>query len=93
MGVSVLTKKGFRFVSHTTESINHNSGMSDWVASDENEYAKKAIKFSAELELLTDINKNLRLRALKSPLFNSTLFAKQLNNAFWDMWNNFILKM
>ena len=90
MGVPVLTKKGFRFVSHTTESINHNSGMSDWVASDENEYVKKAIKFSKDLELLTNINKNLRQKALKSPLFNSTVFAKQLNNAFWEMWNNFI---
>ena len=93
MGVPVLTKKGFRFVSHTTESINHNSGMSDWVANDENEYVKKAIKFSTNLELLTGINKSLRQVALESPLFNSTLFAKQLNNAFWEMWNNFILKM
>ena len=93
MGVPVLTKKGFRFISHTTESINHNLGMSDWIANDENEYVKKTIKFSTDLELLTEINKNLRRTALKSPLFNSTLFAKQLNNAFWDMWNNFILKM
>ncbi|SVD79714.1 uncharacterized protein METZ01_LOCUS432568, partial [marine metagenome] len=37
--------------------------------------------------------KNLRQIALKSPLFNSTLFAKQLNKAFWEMWNNFVLKM
>ena len=90
MGVPVLTKKGFRFVSHTTESINHNSGMSDWVVSDENEYVKKAIKFSKDLELLTNINKNLRQKALKSPLFNSAVFAKQLNKALWEMWNNFI---
>ena len=89
MGVPVLTKKGFRFISHTTESINHNLGMSDWIANDENEYVKKAIKFSTDHELLTKINKNLRRTALKSPLFNSTLFAKQLNNAFWEMWNNY----
>ena len=93
MGVPVLTKKGFKFASRTTESIIHNSGMSDWVANDENEYVKKAIKFSTNLELLTGINKSLRQVALESPLFNSTLFAKQLNNAFWEMWNNFILKM
>ena len=93
MGVPVLTKKGFKFASRTTESIIHNSGMSDWVANDENEYVKKAIKFSTNLELLTEINKSLRQVALESPLFNSTLFAKQLNNAFWEMWNNFILKV
>ena len=93
MGVPVLTKKGFKFASRTTESIIHNSGMPDWVANDENEYVKKAIKFSTNLELLTEINKSLRQVALESPLFNSTLFAKQLNNAFWEMWNNFILKV
>ena len=93
MGVPVLTKKGFKFVSRTTESINLNSEMSDWIANDENEYVKKANKFSADLELLTKINKNLRRTALKSPLFNSTFFAKQLNNAFWKIWNNFILKI
>ena len=78
MGVPVLTKKGFRFVSHTTESINHNSEMSDWIASDESEYLEKAIKFSADLKLLTDINKNLRQSALKSALFNSSLLRSNM---------------
>ena len=91
--IRTIHKKGFRFVSHTTESINHNSGMSDWVANDENEYVKKAIKFSTDLELLAEINKDLRRTALKSPLFNSTLFAEHLNKALWEMWNNSTLKM
>ena len=67
--------------------------MSDWIANDENEYIKKAIEFSKNLELLSKFNKNLRQTALKSPLFNSVLFAKQLNKAFWEMWNSFVLKM
>ena len=66
--------------------------MSDWIASDENEYVKKAIKFSANFEQLSKINKSLRKTALESPLFNSLLFAKQLDTALWEMWNNFILK-
>ena len=93
MGVPVLTKKGSKFVSNTTASINHNSGMSDWIANDENEYVTKAIEYSTNLERLSEIKRNLRQTAVESPLFNSTLFAKQLNNAFWEMWNNFVLKM
>ena len=92
MGVPVLTKKGSAFISHTTESINHNCGMSDWIADNENDYVKKAITFSTNLERLSEINKNLRQIALKSPLFNSSLFAKQLNSALWKMWKNFISK-
>ena len=92
MGVPVLTKKGSAFISHSTESINHNCGMSDWIADDENEYVIKAIVFSANLKKLSEIKKNLRQTALESPLFNSSLFAKQLDNVLWKMWNNFILK-
>ena len=92
MSTPVLTKKGTTFVSRTTGSINHNCGMSDWIANDENEYVKKAIKFSANFEQLSKINKSLRKTALESPLFNSLLFAKQLDTALWEMWNNFILK-
>ena len=87
MGVPVLTIKGYKFVSRTTESINRNAGMSDWIANDENLYVEKAIKFSKDIHLLTKFNKELRKKALESPLFDSKSFAKQLNNALWEMWN------
>ena len=93
MGVPVLTKKGFKFISRMTESINHNVNMSDWIASDENEYVKKAIEFSANLKQLSEIKKNSRKIALESPAFNASLFAEQLNTAVWKMWSNFISKM
>ena len=86
MGVPVLTKKGFKFVSHTTESINHNSGMSDWIANDKNNYINKAIMFSKSLKNLSEIRKNLRKKALASPSFNSNLFAEQFGNAVWKIW-------
>ena len=69
---------------------NHNIDMPDWVAVDNSEYVKKAIKFSADLEGLSKINKSLRQKAIKSPLFNSELFAEDLKNAFWKMWEDFI---
>ena len=75
MGVPVLTKKGFNFISRTTESINHNAGMSNWIANDENEYVAKAIEFSANLKKLSKIKKNLRQVAHESALFNATLFC------------------
>ena len=92
MGVPVLTKRGSSFISHSTESINHNCGMSEWIANDDEEYVIKAIKFSTNLERLSKIKKNLRQTALESPLFNSSLFAEQFKDAVWKMWNNFILK-
>ena len=92
MGVPVLTKKGFKFVSRTTESINLNSEMSDWIANDENEYLAKAIKFSSNISELSNIRKNLREKTLKLPTFNSNLFADGFNAALWKIWNNFTEK-
>ena len=90
MGVPVLTKRGFKFVSRSTESINHNLGMSDWIAKDENEYLAKAIKFASDVNELAKIRKNLRKKTLKLPSFNTVLFAEEFNKAIWKIWNNFI---
>jgi predicted O-linked N-acetylglucosamine transferase (SPINDLY family) len=89
MGVPVLTKKGSKFISCTTESINRNIGMSNWIAHDENEYLMKAIEFSKNLEQLSKIRKNLILTAPDSPLFNASLFAEQFKNLIWKIWEKF----
>ena len=90
MGVPELTKKGYnRFSSHETESINHNSDMSDWIANDADEYFAKAIKFSSNISELSNIRKNLRKKTLKLPTFNSNLFANGFSEALWKIWNNF----
>ena len=45
----IITKKGFTFTSRTTESINHNAGISDWIAASENDYLEKAIRFLKDI--------------------------------------------
>ena len=89
MSTPTLTKKGLQFISKSTESINHNLGMSDWIANDENDYVLKAIKFSENIKQLSEIKKSLRNKALKSSLFDATLFAEQFKDAMWKIWNNF----
>ena len=92
MGVPVIGIKGYNFNSRCGESILKNANLNSLISKDQNDYVKKAITFSTNLERLSEINKNLRQIALESPLFNSSLFAKQLNSALWKMWKNFILK-
>jgi predicted O-linked N-acetylglucosamine transferase (SPINDLY family) len=89
MAVPVLTKKGSKFISCTTESINRNIEMSDWVAHDENEYVIKAMEFSKNLKQLSKIKKKLLLMAPESPLFNASLFAEQFKNLIWQIWEKF----
>ena len=89
MAVPVLTKKGSKFISCTTESINRNIEMSDWVAHDENEYVIKAMEFSKNLKQLSKIKKKLILMAPESRLFNASLFAEQFKNLIWQIWEKF----
>ena len=92
MGVPVLTIKGNSFVSRTTESLNKNCGMLNWIANNENDYISKAIQFSKDIAQLSKIKKNLRETIYTSPLFDAKLFADQLNNSVWEIWKNYLKK-
>ena len=50
MGVPVITKRGDHFLSHLSESIVHNTELSNWIASDEDDYVAKTAKFSSNLD-------------------------------------------
>jgi len=87
MGVPVLTKRGDHFLSHLGESIAHNTGLSDWIAADEDEYIAKAVKFSSDLDGLMKLRAGLRAQVLASPLFDAARFAAHFEEAVWSMWS------
>ena len=72
----ILTKKGNSFLSKTCQSINVNLSMDDWIAVDNNDYVRKAIHFSKDINNLEKIKNNLILKNQKNNIFNSNLFAR-----------------
>ena len=86
MGVPILTMRGSNYISHLGESIMHNAGLSDWIASNEDEYIAKAIALSGDLESLASLRSSLRARVLASPLFDAKRFAQDFEDALWGMW-------
>jgi predicted O-linked N-acetylglucosamine transferase (SPINDLY family) len=87
MGVPVLTLTGDRFLSHLGESIAINAGNSDWIAADVNDYVNKAVQFASYLDGLAHLRSTLRERVLRSPLFDTSRFAKNFGEALLGMWN------
>jgi len=87
MGVPVITKRGDCFLSHLGESIAHNAGLPDWIAANEDEYIAKAVKFSADLNVLIKLRAGLREQVLASPLFDAPRFASNFEKAVWSMWS------
>ena len=87
MGVPVIAKKGDYFLAHLGESIAHNSGLSDWLATNNKDYIAKAVRFSSDLSALDKLRRGLRKDLLKTPLYNLKSFASSFEKALWDMHN------
>ena len=85
MGVPVLTKKGDYFISKSTESINKNIGLNDWIANDESDYINKAVNFSNNLALLQSVKNYLLENRETFNIFDSKDFAKQIFFAFKNL--------
>lgn len=92
MGVPVLTKKGNNFVSRCGESINHNLGLEDFIADNENDYISKAIILNKNKEKISNIRISLREKCLNSPLFDKQSFGKSFSSLMKDIWQKYEIK-
>jgi predicted O-linked N-acetylglucosamine transferase (SPINDLY family) len=86
MGVPVLTKMGNCFLSHAGETFASNAGLPDWIATDDDDYVTKAVRFASDLGHLADLRARLRAQVLASPLFDAPRFARNFETAMWGMW-------
>jgi predicted O-linked N-acetylglucosamine transferase (SPINDLY family) len=92
MGVPVITKRGDRFLSHAGETIVHNAGLSDWVASDEEDYVAKAVSYASDFGRLSELRSALRGLVLASPIFDAMRFAGNFEQAMRGMWKEWLKK-
>jgi len=86
MGVPVITHKGDRFVSHMGENILYQAGLADWIAADTGAFIAKAAGLAADQAALAAVRANLRPMLAASPLFDARGFARDLEQAFREMW-------
>ena len=76
MGVPVLTMRGHNFTSRCGESININCNINDFIADNKDDYIEKAIHFTKNIDYLKNLKKNLRSKAINTPLFKSKEFGE-----------------
>ena len=86
MGVPTLTILGNNFVSRTGESINKNLGLNNFIATNKDDYIKKAIDFSNRTTMLRGLRKNLRKKSKDSPLFKNKEFTKNFSEQLKKVW-------
>jgi len=85
MGVPTVTLTGNSLLARQGESMMLCVGLDEWVASNEEEYAEIAVARVSDLGRLANLRAGLRSRALSSPLFDATTFARNLEAAFAQM--------
>lgn len=86
MGVPVLTLEGKNFVGRQGAGLLAGVGLSDWIAPTPDEYHQRAVDLADDIPALAALRQQLRAKALSSPIFDSTRFAKNLEAALWRMW-------
>ena len=86
MGVPVLTLTGENFLSRQGVGLMMNAGLSDWVATDRDDYVALAVSHATDLRLLSALRSQLRQQVLASPVFNAPRFAWHFAEALRGMW-------
>jgi len=89
MGVPTITLAGHTMVARQGASLLACAGLSDWIATDTDDYVKKTAAYAADWEKLARLRAGLRQKVLASPLFDGPRFARNLETALWGMWRRF----
>jgi protein O-GlcNAc transferase len=86
MGVPVLTLAGKQFLARQGVGLLMNAGLSDWVASDTEEYLEQAVAQANNLQHLASLRAGLRQQLLSSPVCDAQRFAQHFETALRSMW-------
>ena len=89
MNVPVLVLKGNNFNSRCGESIIKNSNNNFLIAKDIDEYIKKAILLSKDIENLKTIRKNLYEKVLSTDIFDTQKFTKNFTEILLTINKNY----
>jgi protein O-GlcNAc transferase len=88
MGVPVLTLTGNTFLSRQGVGLLINAGLPEWIASDAEDYVRRAVTHAGDLQRLSTLRAGLRPQVLASPLFDAARFARHFETALRGVWRD-----
>ena len=86
MGVPVITLSGSCHAGRVGASLLHQVGLTEFIAHDRASYLSQAQALAGNPELRGLLRSKLRERMLESFLMNPSAFARQMEDAFRNMW-------
>jgi len=88
-GIPVLTLMGQSFASRVAASLLNAVGLPEFITSTQEEYEALAIELALHPKKLADAKLKLANNCLTAPLFNTPLFAKNLEAAYIKMYERY----
>ncbi len=82
LGLPVLTIYGKSFSSRVGLSLLKNLSLDEFITNNEKDYQEKAIYFSKNIDKLKELKQKLKLNIKTTPLFNSKLYTKNLEDLY-----------
>jgi predicted O-linked N-acetylglucosamine transferase (SPINDLY family) len=86
MGLPVITLAGHTHPGRVGASLLTQIGLTDFIATNHDDYAAMAVQWAGETENLARLRSNLREQMSASPLCDAASFAQQLESAYRSMW-------
>jgi protein O-GlcNAc transferase len=86
MGCPVLTCAGASIAARVAGSLLHTVGLRGLVTGSLQEYEEAAIELARKPDRLAQLRAALAARRLTTPLFDTALFARNLETAYLEMW-------
>lgn len=86
LGVPLLTLAGQSFLSRQGVGLLANVGLTDWIATDADDYLARAVAHAGDPQRLAALRRGLRQQALASPIFDAPRFAHHFEAALRGMW-------
>lgn len=88
-GLPVLTRIGEAFAARVAASLLNAIGLSELITTTQEEYEALAVQLATNPERLDEIRKKLVANRLTTPLFDTELFARQIEDAYQQIYERY----
>jgi predicted O-linked N-acetylglucosamine transferase (SPINDLY family) len=91
MGVPLVTRVGQQFSARNSYTMMMNVGVTEGIAWTDEEYIEWGIRLGKDESLRQQIYWKLRQARQNSPLWNAKKFTYEMENAYEQMWKNYLI--
>ncbi|BDI20245.1 hypothetical protein ANSO36C_60470 [Nostoc cf. commune SO-36] len=89
MGIPLVTRVGEQFAARNSYTMMMNAGITEGIAWTDEEYIQWGIRLGKDAVLRQQIAWKLRQSRQTSPLWNGKKFAREMENAYQQMWQKY----